>query len=57
MNLWWSLNRPVSASVKSRYLRPHPALGQLSDHGGVAFSGDQRFEHRPPGDASDVGGY
>ena len=37
-------------------LRPQPPLGQIGQHGRVAFPGDQRLEHRPPRHAEDVGG-
>ena len=36
-------------------LDPHPGPGQIGQHLGVAFPGDQRGHHRPPGDAEDVG--
>ena len=38
-------------------LRAHPPLGQVGQRGGVALAGDERFEHRPPGDPGDLGGH
>jgi len=37
-------------------LRPQPPLGQLRQRGGIAVAGDERLQHRPTGDAQDVGG-
>src|SRR6266550_5014850 len=38
-------------------LDPHPALGQGGQPPRVAFSADQRLDHRPAGDPEDVGGH
>lgn len=35
-------------------LRPHPLPGVLRQHFGVAFTGNEGFEHRPGGDAGQV---
>ena len=40
-----------------RQLAAEPALGQRSQHLRVVGAGDQGFQHRPAGDADDVGGH
>jgi MFS transporter, DHA2 family, multidrug resistance protein len=40
-----------------RQLGAQPTTGQLGQHLGVAFAGDQRAQHRPARDAQDVSGH
>ena len=49
--------QPGERFLQERDLGPHPGPGQLGQHLGVAFPGDQRGHHRPPGDAEDVRGH
>jgi len=37
-------------------LNPQPSFGQLGEGVRVTFTGDQRLDHRPAGDAHHVGG-
>ncbi len=53
---WWSRNRPRSASRSSGIFLRSTALGQLGQHLGVAFTGDERGQHRPARHAQHVGG-
>ena len=47
---------PAQRLAQRGDLAAQPALGQLGEHLGVAFTGDQRGEHRPPGHAEHVRG-
>ena len=52
---WWSVNRPSRASFQSGAAGAGPAPGQLGQYLRAALPGDQRLDHRPAGDAVDVG--
>src|SRR5665647_3465908 len=47
---------PVQRLAQLTQLPTQLPFRQIGQHLGVALTGDQRFEHRPPGDAHDVGG-
>ena len=44
---WWSSKRPTSASRSSGILGRIRVKRHVGEHLGVAFAGDQRFEHPP----------
>ena len=54
---WWSVNRPVSASVRAGSCGRIRPLARSASTLRVALPGDQRLEHRPAGDAQDVAGH
>ena len=47
---------PGERLLQQRQFGAHPRTGQLRQPLGVAFPGDQRRQHRPPGDPEDVAG-
>src|SRR4051794_26788606 len=54
---WCSAKRPGQRLGQGTDLDAQPAPGQLGQRRRVAFAGDQRLEHRPPGLAEDVTGH
>jgi hypothetical protein len=46
---------PVQRLGQLGDLVPQPTLGQIREHHGLAFAGDQRVNHRPARHAEDVG--
>ena len=46
--------QPGERFGQERDLDPHPGPGQIGQHLGITFPGDQCRHHRPSGDAEDV---